>query len=244
MSRVLYIDCIGGVAGDMLLGALIDAGATVDLDGLGVEGLRIELGKAERHGITATTVQRRRRAAQPHRALVVDPRADRRGASCRRASASARRSAFERLAIAEGRIHGIDPEQRALPRGRRGRRDRRGRRRRARARVACTSTGSSARRCRSAAGSSNAAHGRLPLPAPATVSLLEGAPVYGVEIDIELVTPTGAALVAVARDGFGPMPTMTLEGSGYGAGTRDLEAAAERRARDARQRRHARAPCR
>ena len=73
-------------------------------------------------------------------------------------------------------------------------------------------------------GFTNAAHGRLPLPAPATVSLLEGAPVHGVDVAAELVTPTGAALVASLSESFGPIPTMTLTGSGYGAGTRDLEA--------------------
>jgi uncharacterized protein (TIGR00299 family) protein len=70
----------------------------------------------------------------------------------------------------------------------------------------------------------DAAHGRLPLPAPATLALLEGAPVYGVEIELELVTPTGAALVASLAESYGPIPRFTLEGSGYGAGTRDLQA--------------------
>jgi hypothetical protein len=69
-----------------------------------------------------------------------------------------------------------------------------------------------------------AAHGRLPLPAPATVELLRGAPVYGVDVDLELVTPTGAALVAALASGYGGVPRMTLEYAGYGAGTRDLEA--------------------
>ena len=69
-----------------------------------------------------------------------------------------------------------------------------------------------------------AAHGRLPLPAPATLALLEGAPIYGVEVETELVTPTGAALVAALADGYGPLPRLTLEAAGYGAGTRDLEA--------------------
>src|SRR6185503_13607991 len=58
-----------------------------------------------------------------------------------------------------------------------------------------------------------AAHGRLPLPAPATLALLEGAPLYGVEIEMELVTPTGAALVASLAESYGPIPRMTLTGS-------------------------------
>ena len=67
-----------------------------------------------------------------------------------------------------------------------------------------------------------AAHGRLPLPAPATLALLEGAPVYGVPLEAELVTPTGAALVAALAEEYGPLPSLTLERTGYGAGTRDM----------------------
>ena len=66
-----------------------------------------------------------------------------------------------------------------------------------------------------------AAHGRPPLPAPATLALLQGAPLYGVEVEAELVTPTGAALVAALADAYGPLPRITLEAVGYGAGTRD-----------------------
>jgi len=75
-----------------------------------------------------------------------------------------------------------------------------------------------------ARGLVDAGHGRLPLPAPATLALLEGAPVHGVGLDVELVTPTGAALVAALADGYGPLPPMTLERTGYGAGARDDEA--------------------
>ena len=74
-------------------------------------GLRIELGKAERHGIIATTVTVRRRARPAAPALVLDPRPDRRRRPARARRRRARRRAFEKLAIAEGRIHGIAPEQ-------------------------------------------------------------------------------------------------------------------------------------
>jgi hypothetical protein len=68
-----------------------------------------------------------------------------------------------------------------------------------------------------------AAHGVLPLPAPATLELLRGVPLHGVDADVELVTPTGAALVAaLAEDRFGPLPPLALEAVGYGAGARDL----------------------
>ena len=67
----------------------------------------------------------------------------------------------------------------------------------------------------------SAAHGKLPLPAPATLALLEGTPVYGIPTDRELVTPTGAALAASLADEWGELPTIRLSGVGYGAGTRD-----------------------
>lgn len=66
------------------------------------------------------------------------------------------------------------------------------------------------------------AHGQIPLPAPATVGLLDGLPIYGLDIQAELVTPTGAALLANLVDEFGPVPAMVLNKVGYGAGTRKL----------------------
>ena len=221
MSRTLYVDCIGGVAGDMLLGALIDAGATVDLDGLGVEGLRIELGKAERHGIVATTVHVVGAPSQPHRhwssireqidAAQLPPRARERA-----------QAAFEKLAIAEGRIHGIEPEHVHFHEV--GAVDAIGEV--VGVALALESLHVDKVICSPlplGRGFTDAAHGRLPLPAPATVSLLEGAPVYGVELATELVTPTGAALVSSLASGYGPVPTMKLEGSGYGAGSKDFK---------------------
>jgi uncharacterized protein (TIGR00299 family) protein len=68
----------------------------------------------------------------------------------------------------------------------------------------------------------DAAHGKLPLPAPATAALLVGMPVFGVDVQAELVTPTGAALAGTLAAEWGPMPAMTLTGIGYGAGTMEL----------------------
>ncbi|PHR25914.1 MAG: TIGR00299 family protein [Desulfotalea sp.] len=65
-------------------------------------------------------------------------------------------------------------------------------------------------------------HGRLPLPAPAVCELLKGVPTYGVDLAQELVTPTGAALVRGLSDGYGPLPAMTVETTGYGAGSQSL----------------------
>jgi pyridinium-3,5-bisthiocarboxylic acid mononucleotide nickel chelatase len=71
-------------------------------------------------------------------------------------------------------------------------------------------------------GTVKCAHGVLPVPAPATLELLKGAPVYSSGIQLELVTPTGAAIVKTLAKRFAPFPAMTIEKSGYGAGTRDF----------------------
>jgi uncharacterized protein (TIGR00299 family) protein len=68
----------------------------------------------------------------------------------------------------------------------------------------------------------NCAHGRFPVPAPATVELLKGAPVYSSGLDVELVTPTGAAIVRTLVNRFAQFPEMSIERAGYGAGTRDF----------------------
>lgn len=66
------------------------------------------------------------------------------------------------------------------------------------------------------------AHGTLPLPAPAVCELLHGIPTYGIDLHQELVTPTGAALLATLTDGFGPLPPLTMRATGYGAGSQVL----------------------
>ncbi|WP_037494153.1 nickel pincer cofactor biosynthesis protein LarC [Solirubrobacter soli] len=218
---ILYIDCIGGVAGDMLLGALIDAGATVDLSGLNVDGLHLQLGKAEKHGIVATTVNVTGAPSQPHRHWS-SIRAQLDAADLPERVRHRAQRAFERLAIAEGRIHGIDPEHVHFHEV--GAIDAIGEI--VGVALALESLDVDTIVCSPlpvGRGFVKAAHGRLPLPAPATLSLLEGAPIHGVDIDKELVTPTGAALVAALATSFGPIPAMTVAGSGYGAGTRDLE---------------------
>jgi pyridinium-3,5-bisthiocarboxylic acid mononucleotide nickel chelatase len=74
-----------------------------------------------------------------------------------------------------------------------------------------------------ARGLTRAAHGILPLPAPATLALLGGAPFAGVDTEAELVTPTGAVIAATVVDEWGPLPPLTLERVGYGAGTKELD---------------------
>jgi pyridinium-3,5-bisthiocarboxylic acid mononucleotide nickel chelatase len=72
-------------------------------------------------------------------------------------------------------------------------------------------------------GMVRAAHGLLPNPPPAVVALLEGVPIWGRNLSVELTTPTGAALLAALSSGYGPMPAMRVTGQGFGAGSRDLD---------------------
>ena len=114
MTRLLYLDCIGGVAGDMLLGALLDAGADADASAPGSRARRRGPGAADRtavrHGISAQRVTVRGAPGQPHRDWAsIRDQIDAAGLPERpRARAQ---EAFRRLAHAEGRIHDIDPER-------------------------------------------------------------------------------------------------------------------------------------
>ena len=200
----LYIDCIGGIAGDMLLGALIDAGATVDLGGLGVEGLRIELGKAEKHGIVATTVNVVGAPSQPHRHWS-SIRAQLDEADLPERARQRAQNAFEKLAIAEGRIHGIDPEHVHFHEV--GAVDAIGEV--VGVALALESLQIDKVICSPlpmGRGFTTAAHGRLPLPAPATVSLLEGAPVHGVDVEPRTRHPYGRGARRLAHRRLRPDP--------------------------------------
>ena len=109
-----------------------------------------------------------------------------------------------------------------LPRGRRHRLDRRHRRRRGRARLAARRRASRSRRVPLGGGIVDTAHGRLPVPAPATLELLAGAEVEAGG-DTELTTPTGAGILAASVGGYGVMPPMRVLGVGWGAGDRELD---------------------
>jgi uncharacterized protein (TIGR00299 family) protein len=225
VTRLLYLDCIGGAAGDMLLAALLDAGAEPDairsgLSGLGVEGLALHTERAVRHGISAMRVAVRGAESQPHRDWAsIRDQIDAAGLPERpRARAQ---EAFRRLAHAEGRIHDMDPERVHFHEV--GAVDAIGEV--CGVALALESLGIDRVACSplpAGRGLVQAAHGRLPIPAPATLALLEGAPVYGVPLEAELVTPTGAALVAALAEEYGPLPSLTLERTGYGAGSRDM----------------------
>lgn len=236
----LYIDCIGGVAGDMLLSALIDAGASLDavnaeLSKLGVPGLKVVTDRVTRHALDCchlTVVWDQAENddhddhhdheghGQAHRPYVYIRDLITRAALAPRVEARALK-AFELLAIAEGRIHGIAPDDVNFHEvgsedsiadvvG---------------VAVALELLGVDEVRCSPlplGRGFVRSAHGMLPLPAPATLELLKGIPTEGVDIEKELVTPTGAALVAAISSSFGGYPSFATTAIGYGAGGRDL----------------------
>jgi uncharacterized protein (TIGR00299 family) protein len=226
MTRIAYIDCVAGVAGDMLLAGLIDAGADPGaigdaLDALPVAGLEIEVDRTERAGIGASRVTVRAAPEQPHRGWAeVRELID--GATLPGRASRRAHEVFRRLAEAEARVHRLEPEEVRFHEV--GAAD-------AVAdvcgvAVALELLGIDALHCSplpAPRGFVDSAHGRLPLPAPATLELLRGAPLHGVELDVELVTPTGAALVAALAEGFGPLPPLRLERIGYGAGARSLD---------------------
>jgi len=220
-----WFDVSAGASGDMLLGALVDAGAPLAdvqaaVDAMGVEPVRLSSRRVRRGALAATKVD----------VEVAEVAAQRAWRDIRELLAAAplpppvrdrATDAFARLARAEGAAHGVDPddvhfhEVGALD-----------------AIVDVVGTcaalevlGVDEVGCSPVAtghGTVAAAHGRLPVPAPATVRLLEGLPVVGVDVGVELATPTGAALVRTLSSTVGAMPAMTVTASGYGAGGRDL----------------------
>jgi uncharacterized protein (TIGR00299 family) protein len=211
----------------MLLAALLDAGADPDavrmgLERLGVDGLTLEIGRAARHGIAAARATIRAPGGQPHRDWA-SIRAQIDAAGLPERPRRRAQDAFRRLAIAEARIHGVDPERVHFHEV--GAVDAIGEV--CGVALALEQLGIERVECSPlpvARGLVDTAHGRLPLPAPAALALLRGVPVHGVDLDGELVTPTGAALVAALAERFGPLPPVTIEAVGYGAGTRDSTA--------------------
>jgi pyridinium-3,5-bisthiocarboxylic acid mononucleotide nickel chelatase len=223
MSRSAHLDCIGGIAGDMLLGALLDAGGDVEvlrrlLPQLGLEHAEITVQHVSRQGIAALHVETKGEGStggswREIRALIE-------AAELHPSVSAMALKTFSRLAEAEGRVHGVAAEEVHFHEvgsldaiveicG---------------AAVLLKELGIERLTCSPlpmTRGLTKAAHGVLPLPAPATIELLRGAPLVEVEGDMELVTPTGAALAATCADSWGRLPHLVLDEVGYGAGSRD-----------------------
>lgn len=225
-ATVAWFHCYAGIAGDMALGALLDAGADLDevramVGGLPIGGWRLEVEPVLRGGVAATKAQviaEETTLVRTHghiAGLIEESRLP--GRVRDRALGT-----FAALADAEGRLHRRDPahvhfhEVGGLD-----------------AIVDIVGTCAAlevlgvddvrASPVATGIGMVRTAHGMLPNPAPAVVELLRGAPTYGREVSVELTTPTGAALLAALSTGWGPLPPMTIAATGFGAGTRELD---------------------
>jgi uncharacterized protein (TIGR00299 family) protein len=231
--KVLYFDCFSGASGDMLLGALIDAGVPLAeirraLGSLAIDPEAVWTEPVVRAGLRATKFCVRGEDGghthahphEPHRSLSEIAALIDRSGLCDSGKARAK-ALFQRLGEVEAAMHGVPVE-----------------------RVHLHEVGAldsiidivgtvhaldylKAERIVASplnvgSGTVRAAHGVYPVPAPATLQLLAGAPVYAGSQRAEMVTPTGALLVTAYASTFGPLPRMTVGPIGYGAGSRDF----------------------
>ncbi len=224
--KIAYFDCFSGISGDMTLGALLACGVETEwlraeLQRLNLPGWRLDVEPTSRNGIGATDVTVAITEEQGHgRHLhhieeilaksVISP-----------AIQAKALAVFIKLADAEARIHQTTPD-----------------------RIHFHEVGAvdaivdivgscllleklGVERVVSSPlpmgrGFVECMHGTIPIPAPATLEMLQGVPVYSVDVEGELVTPTGAAILKTLAAGFGPMPAMTVRASGYGAGKKQF----------------------
>lgn len=224
--RIAYLDCASGISGDMTLGALVDAGADIGqlnaaVESLGLAGCRLVAKEVRKHGFRAIQVVVEHRPETSHRHLhhilaMID-----RSALGERPKQLARRI-FTRLAEAEAKVHGVPIEKVHFHEV--GAAD-------SIADIVGTAVGwdllgierAVAAPVPTGWGKVKIAHGEVSVPAPATAELLRGIPLAHSSVPYELTTPTGAAILAELASSFGPLPAMTVERIGYGAGQRDLE---------------------
>lgn len=224
--KAAYFDCFSGISGDMTLGALVDAGVPLErlrreLKGLEVPGWEISAEKVWKNGMAATHVSVRTEDSRIHRSLSIILGILEKSKLA--ADVNERASAiFRRLGEAEAGVHDIPVEKIHFHEV--GAVD-------AIVDIVGSCIGFSALGIEKFAcsalnvggGTAKMAHGVLPVPAPATARLLLGKPTYSNGVQKELVTPTGAAIVATLCERFGPQPAMRVESIGYGAGTMELE---------------------
>lgn len=224
--KLAYFDCFSGISGDMALGALVHSGVPLEhlreeLNGLDVPGWEIRAENVWKNGVAATYVRVQTQETHTHRSLSTIEGILQKSklATPVRAQANA---IFRKLGEAEAAVHDVPIEKihfhevgavdaivdivgacigfhfLGIER------------------FACSPLNVGG-------GTAKMAHGVLPVPAPATARLLLGKPTYSTGVQKELVTPTGAAIVATLCDAFGPQPPMTVSALGYGAGSADLE---------------------
>ncbi len=223
--KIAYLDCYSGVAGDMFLGAMIDAGLDPDrlrteIAKLGVDGVEVQAEKTVRRGITGTDVKVVTGHDHAHRHLsTIEKIID--GSAISPTAKETAKKIFRRLGEAEAAVHGIPIEKVHFHEvgavdaivdicG---------------AAIGLELLGIEKLYCSPlnlGSGTVKAAHGVMPVPAPGTARLVQGLPTYSDGPTVELTTPTGAAIVSTLCEIFGPMPAMSITSIGYGAGDKDF----------------------
>ncbi len=250
MRRTLYLDCFAGISGDMFLGALLDCGLDFEflkseLAKLGVPGYELNLTRVDRSGISAakfdvhlletpseaesiphthphehTHTHVHGEAEHSHQRALSDIKRLL-AASGLSATVKARAThIFQRLGEAEAKIHNLPLE--AVHFHEVGALD-------SIVDIVGVCIGLEALQIERViasplhvgSGTFKCAHGTYPVPGPAATELLQGVPIYSKDIEGELVTPTGAALVAALAESFAALPLLKIERTGYGAGTRE-----------------------
>jgi len=224
--KTAYLDCFSGISGDMFLGALLDAGLPFEtlkaaLQTLPLEGYRLEMQREERGHLFGTRflvgVDKEKQVERGIRDIKKIIEAGHLSNGVKKNSMEV----FEAIASEEGKIHNRPPEEIHFHEV--GAAD-------SIIDIVGTFVGIeflgigfiSASSLPLGSGFTETEHGTIPLPAPATVALLKGIPVYDSGLRHELVTPTGAALVKRLAGSFGVMPPMIVENIGYGVGGRNL----------------------
>ena len=224
--RIAYFDCIAGISGDMALAALIDAGADFDelrlhLAKLPLERFDMDVEETDQQGLRATRVTVRASSAGVIR-TYASIRALLDAADLPPEALQLAQRIFRRLAEAEAHVHHKEVENVTFHEV--GAVD-------SIVDIAGTALALSmlgiervfASAIPTGLGMSKTEHGVMPIPGPAVVELLRGAPMYSKGVAAELTTPTGAAILAATVEGFGELPPMRIESIGYGAGTNRLD---------------------
>lgn len=223
--KIAYFDCFAGISGDMILGALLDAGLELDelrqgLQGLHLSEYELQVSHVRKGALGATSVTVAVRGPVPERKLAdieqIIAESELPGEVKEQSL-----SIFRRLIQVESEIHGADPAEVHLHEV--GGTD-------ALVDVVGSLLGLKllgvekvyASRLPLGHGFVRCAHGLLPVPAPATLALLRGMPVVQYDVEGELVTPTGAAIITSLAEEYGPLPPMTVEQIGYGAGKQNF----------------------
>lgn len=224
--KIAHFDCFAGIAGDMLLGALIDQGVDLEylkseLKKLKIDEFELQVERVVKKGVSGTKIHVLYEEGHVHRHLkdiheILDT------SDLDLDIITQAKEVFQKIAVAEAKVHNTTPEKIHFHEV--GAMD-------AIIDVVGTLIGIhqlgveqiTASPLHIGAGFVKCAHGMMPVPAPATLEILKGVPTYCRGVKKELVTPTGAALITTLADEFTDQKEMTVDSIGYGAGTRDLD---------------------